>query len=310
MKWSPWPASAMTSRAAASTATTSAPTASAARPAACDGGDQLVDLPLPVGGVPEHEGAGHVGVVAVDGRAEVELQEVAVAQHGRVGPVVRDRGVGAGGHDRLEGRRLGAQGRASGRRARGRPPARCGPGRSAPSAASSASAWSATAQARRSASISSSSLIARCASTARRIDASSGTVPPASAEHLLQRGQPVDGEVVRLVAEPAGAPLDARPGPAPATVRPVDQQLDVGHLDAGLRGVPAVGAEQVGPVGAHQQRAVGAGEAGQVAHVEQVGDQDGVQPALGRRSARSASRRVRPSAHCTPCCASHPSAST
>ena len=73
------------------------------------GRDQLVDLPLPVRGVAQDDGAGHVGVVAVDGRAEVELQEVAVAQHGGVGPVVRDGGVGAGGDDRLEGRRLGTQ---------------------------------------------------------------------------------------------------------------------------------------------------------------------------------------------------------
>ena len=175
------------------------------------GRDQVVDLPLPVGGVPEHQGAGHVGVVAVDGRAEVELQEVAVAQFGRVGPVVRDRRVGAGGHDRLEGRRLRARASASGRRARGRPRSSVRPGRSAPSAASSASAWSATAQARRSASISSSSLIARW-----RLDGAADRRPapaPCAAgvgQHLLQRGEPVDGEVVRLEAEPARAPRCGR----------------------------------------------------------------------------------------------------
>jgi hypothetical protein len=48
-------------------------------------------------------------VVAVDGRPEVELEEVAVPQHGGVGAVMRDRGVRAGGHDRLEARGLGAQ---------------------------------------------------------------------------------------------------------------------------------------------------------------------------------------------------------
>ena len=246
------------------------------------GGDQLVDLPLPVGGVPEDDGAGHVGVVAVDGRAEVELEEVAVAQHGRVGPVVRDRRVGAGGHDRLE-RRPPRRRAASMRASSSRPTSSSvRPGRSAPSAASSASAWSATAQARRSASISSSSLIARCASTARRTDASSGTVPPALGQHLLQGGEPVDGQRRATRSRAGRRPAAPRLGASAATVARSTSTSTSGTWAAGLRRVPAVGAEQVGPVGAHQQRAVGAGEAGQVAHVEQVGDQDGVQPALGR----------------------------
>ena len=113
------------------------------------GRDQLVDLPLPVGRVPEDDGAGHVGVVAVDGRAEVQLQEVAVAQHGG------GRAGGAGSPSwrrwrrssrrtapRTEGQHAGVSSRPTWSSVR--------PGRSAPSAASSASARSATAQARRS----------------------------------------------------------------------------------------------------------------------------------------------------------------
>ena len=56
----------------------------------------------------EHEGAGHVGVVAADQRTEVDLDEVTRRQH-RVGrPVMRDRRVGAGRHDGLERRSVGA----------------------------------------------------------------------------------------------------------------------------------------------------------------------------------------------------------
>src|SRR5437764_1116764 len=80
---------------------------------------------------------------------------------------------------------------------------------------------------------------------------------------------PVDGHLVRLEAEPPGAAAD-RGGGQRADRAAVDQQFDVGHLDAGLGGVPAVGAEEVPAVGAQQQRAVGPGEPGQVADVEQV----------------------------------------
>ena len=51
----PWPAAAITSRAAASTAATSAPTAQRRPAGGLRGGDQLVDLALPVGRRAEHE---------------------------------------------------------------------------------------------------------------------------------------------------------------------------------------------------------------------------------------------------------------
>ncbi len=72
------------------------------------GGDQLVDVELPLRGRRQHEGAGHVGVVSAHQRTEVDLDEVTRRQH-RVGrPVVRDRRVGAGRHDGLERHPVGA----------------------------------------------------------------------------------------------------------------------------------------------------------------------------------------------------------
>ena len=95
------------------------------------------------------------------------------------------------------------------------------PGRSAPSAASSARARSATAQARRSASISASSLTARRPSTARRTLTSSGPAPPAAVSARI-RSRPCRPSTVtscdsypsrpapRRTASAASAPTVAR----------------------------------------------------------------------------------------------------
>src|SRR4051794_29234320 len=56
-------------------------------------GDQRVDLALPVGRLTENEGTGHVGVVAVDHRTEVQLDEIAPGQGAVRGPVMRYGGV-------------------------------------------------------------------------------------------------------------------------------------------------------------------------------------------------------------------------
>src|SRR4051812_13538183 len=68
-------------------------------PGRLGGVHEFVDLSLPVRGLAEDEGAGHVGVVAVDGRAEVHLDEVAALELGVRRLVVRDRRVRAGGDD-------------------------------------------------------------------------------------------------------------------------------------------------------------------------------------------------------------------
>ena len=72
------------------------------------GADQLIYLQLPVGGLAQDEGAGHVGVIAADQRAEVDLDEVAGRKHRLGGPVMRDRRIRPAGHDRLERHAVGA----------------------------------------------------------------------------------------------------------------------------------------------------------------------------------------------------------
>src|SRR5690606_5639100 len=72
-------------------------------------GDEVVDLALPPGGRAEADGAGHVGVVALVGGAEVDGDQVAGAQLPVGGGVVRDGAVLAGGDDGVEGRLARAQ---------------------------------------------------------------------------------------------------------------------------------------------------------------------------------------------------------
>ena len=70
-------------------------------------GDQRIDLELPVGGLAQHESAGHVGVIAGHQRAEVDLDEIALRQH-RIGrPVVRDRRIRPCRNNGLERDRIG-----------------------------------------------------------------------------------------------------------------------------------------------------------------------------------------------------------
>ena len=192
-------------RLAASTATTSAPDRERRPAGGLRRGDQLVDLPLPVRRVPEDDGARHVGVVAVDRGAEVELQEVAVAQHGRVGPVVRDRRVGAGGHDRLERRRLGAE-REHPRveLAAHLPLGAAGPQRPLGGELGQRPVGDGAGPAQR---LDLVVVLDRPLAPRRRAGPtlSSGRGAAGVGQHLLQGGQAVDGEVVRLEAEPAGA---------------------------------------------------------------------------------------------------------
>ena len=209
MKWSPCPASAITSRAAASTATTSAPTASAARPAAWRRRDQVVDLALPVGRGPHDQTCGSCRRGSRRPRAEVDLEEVAGLSTVRVGPVVRDRAVRR--RRRRSSRTTAPRRRAqhpglqlagdlalgAARPQRPRRPAPPAPGRRRAGPAQRLD-------------------LAVVLDRAQRLDrapddASSGTRAAGRGvgQHRLQRGQPVDGQVVRLEAEPARC----RPGP-------------------------------------------------------------------------------------------------
>ena len=72
------------------------------------GGDQLIDVELPLRSGRQHECASHVGVIAAHQGAEVDLHEIAVGQHRVGGPVVRDRRVRTGRHDGFERHAVGA----------------------------------------------------------------------------------------------------------------------------------------------------------------------------------------------------------
>ena len=95
-----------------------------------------------------------------------------------------------------------------------------------------------------------------------------------------ERGEGVDGHHVALEAEPAhsgggGAPDQMRIAGA------LDHHLGVGSLTRGLGAVAAVGGQHRRFVfGEHQQRRVGAGEPGQITHVDQVRYQHGIQSGI------------------------------
>ena len=92
---------------------------------------------------------------------------------------------------------------------------------------------------------------------------------------------PVDGDVGAVEADRAVLPVGAEEsGGAGAG----DEDAQVGRLVRGLLGVAAVGGEDgavLAPAGVvagvHQHRGVGAREAGQVADVDEIGDEQGVE---------------------------------
>ena len=194
--------------------------------------------------------------------------------------MVRDRRVGAGGHDGLERRRLGAERQHPGVELAADLAARSGPAAARPRRSARRAPGR---RPRRPAQALDLALVLDRAQgldrPADRRELRLGAAGGGVGEHRAQLRQAVDGDVVGLEAQPAGAGGTAA-GRArrPCRGRSAARRRAPG---SGLRGVPAVGGEQVGPVGAHQQRAVGAGEAGQVPDVEQAVTRTASRPALG-----------------------------
>ena len=92
-----------------------------------------------------------------------------------------------------------------------------------------------------------------------------------------QRVEPVHGDHMALEAQPPHAGRRGPPGQV-TPAGPLDGHLQVGRLLGRLGAVAAVGGQHRRPiVGEHQQGRVGPGETGQIAHVDQVGDQHRVQ---------------------------------
>jgi hypothetical protein len=114
---------------------------------------------------------------------------------------------------------------------------------------------------------------------AQRLHGSRGTHQfDARAVQLFgHRVHTVDRHHVALEAEPAHSLVGAATCQM-ASACSFDDDFDPGRLLSGLRAIPAVGGQHRLPiVGEHQQRAVGPGESGQVADVDQVCDQHRVQ---------------------------------
>ena len=218
--------------------------------------------------------------------------------------MVRDGAVRPGGDDGLEGRVAGAQLDASAGPGRARPRARSGRAGSRRPRSARPAPGRRPRRPARSASISPASLTARSVSTRSAV----GTRFDAAAVRQPRGQQAQWSATVTDLASNPTTPSGARRQQR-QVAGPGDQPGQVGHLVCRLRGVPAVGAEQgagrrssaavrvgdglgrrlvVG--GDHQQRRVRSGEPGQVADVDQIGDQQRVDAGAASAARRSARR--------------------
>ena len=80
------------------------------------------------------------------------------------------------------------------------------------------------------------------------------------------------GQFLRLEQQPA-VPAPRGEAAERGHQEPLGQQLEIGGITLRGEGVPGVGGEHAAALRGHQQRGVGAGQAGEVADVRQVGDQ-------------------------------------
>ncbi len=238
-------------------------------------GHQLVEVPLPVRGVPQGHGPGHVRVVARELGAEVHGDEVAAAQRPPGRHMVGQGPVGPAGHDGVEGRLVRAQFGQAVIQRDGQP---------------------VLAQAR----------------PDQRQHVGQGLVgDPAGGRDQLQLGRIldrpqfldffteghqvgvvgrradllilVDGQVVGLHRQ-AAPPAPHGLGGQQRLDEPPQHQLQVGGVPLGGQLVAGVGGQHSPAVGGQQQGRVGAGQPGQVPDVGRSGDQDGVGFELGQLS--------------------------
>ena len=240
-------------------------------------GNQLVDVELPLRDRRQHEGAGHVGVVAADQRAEVDLDEVARRQHCVGRPVVRDRRVGPGRHDGLERHAVGAV--VEHQRLEFAAYLFLRPARAQPAALDEVRQRGVGRLARQP----QQRDLARVLDLAQRLHRSRGPDQLSGvARGLAQGGEPVDGHHVAFKPQPAHAVLGGAPGQM-RPARPLDDDLRVRGLLRGLGAIATVGGQHRRfAVGADQQRRIRTREAGQITHVDQVGYQHRVQFGVGQ----------------------------
>ncbi len=240
-----------------------------AAPHLLGGRDERVQVTLPAGGPADHHGAGHVGVVAVDQRAEVHLHQVPAAHRRVRRTVVRHRGVRTCGDDRRERRPLGAA----------RPHARLQVVGDVSLAAPGTQAAGCDEVGERG--VGDGACSAQRGRLGLVLDQTQAPHQARRAvqQHGVARGVHqrlvlVDGDDVRLEAQP-GHPQAVRRARQHEGTAPVDHPLQVGDLPGALGVVAPVRAEAAGRVAVdmQQQRRVGTGEPGQVPDVHQIRDQ-------------------------------------
>ena len=248
-----------------------------ARPRGLDPGplrgrDQLVDLPLPAGGLAQRDGAGHVGVVAAVAGAEVHRDQVTAAQRPVGRRVVRDRAVRPAGHDRVEGRAFRAE-VGHPRFQRRRQPAF---GQTRPDQREHVGDGLAADPARGGEQLK----LVRILDRAELLD-----LPPERDDgDALGGGREfrvaLDGHLVRLEGDGAPTPAGHLGGEARFD-EAFGQELHVGAVPPGGQCVPRVGGQHRLPGGRDQQCGVRAGQAGEVTDVRRRGDQHRVRARLG-----------------------------
>src|SRR6266511_4268001 len=238
---------------------------------------QLVELPLARRGAAEHHRAGHVGAVALDHRAEVEDDQVAAAQRPLARAVVRLGAVLAEGDDRVERRAVAAvaahadlelPGDLALGHARVEPAEHLGQRLGADPGG-----------------LAHRRQLVVVLDLTQLLDQLGGWHHRPSWQQGAQPLAAAPGEPARLEAEavPVAAEHPDHPGDQVARGQ---HHLGAVHL-GGLPLVATVG-EEHGAVVQQQQGAVAAGEAGQVAHVDPLGDQQPDQVDGGEPGAQGA----------------------
>ena len=229
------------------------------------GGHQLIDVVLPLRGLAQHERPGHVGVVAGDQRAEVDLHEVARRQFGVGGPVMRDRGVRSRRDDRLERHPVGAVVKHQRLEVARHLP--FGASRAQPAPLDQVGQRRVGGLAREP----QQRLLPVVLDLPQRLDRAGGPhqlhVAGGSRQHVVL----VDRDDVAFEAQPRRPAVSGQPGEV-RPARPLDLEPDLRRLPCSLGAVAAVGGQRgrrIG-VGNDQQRCVGTGEPRQITDVDQV----------------------------------------
>jgi hypothetical protein len=240
-------------------------------PGPLGGRDQVIDLPLPPGGLAQRHRAGHVRVVAAVHRAEVHRDQVTATQRPVGGRMVRDGAVRAAGDDGVEGR--------TGRAERDHPPVQ----RGGQGAFGQAGADQAEGVGQRLVTDPAGGRqqfeLGRVLDDAEFLD----DVPEGDERHRgRRRGQvrlPLHRHLLRLVADGPPAPGDGL-GRQPRFDEPLGDQFQVRAVPLGRQRVPGIGGQHGAAGRGDQHCRVGTGQAGEVEDVLPRRNETGISTGL------------------------------